>query len=282
MQTKKVTKNWIPGYVIVAAVIAALYFPIFVWLVQSWFDNPYYGHGFLVLLVSGAIFWLRRRNLKVADRSLLGGAVLGAGLVLYILTFIWGIQSLAAISFIVVVLGTVAYLSGNERAKLFAFPAAFLIFMIPMPFLTSTSYHLQNIVTRSSAAITYVLGIPTKITGNQIELSTASFTVGAPCSGISSLISLSALAAILAFLIDGPFWKRTTLFLSAFPIALMANSLRVGAILVVADRWGSEIAIDFFHGFSGILLFLVAIALLFLVVRLLRCKFRTLKELAHG
>jgi exosortase/archaeosortase family protein len=62
----------------------------------------------------------------------------------------------------------------------------------------------------------------------------------------------------------------------------MANSLRVGAILVVADRWGSEIAIDFFHGFSGILLFLVAIALLFLVVRLLRCKFRTLKELAHG
>ena len=281
MQAKKVTKNWIPGYIIVTALIAVLYLPIFVWLVQSWLHNPYYGHGFLVLLVSGSIFWLRRCNLKLEKRSLLGAAVLGAGLVLYVLAFIWRMQPLAAFSLLIVVFGIVTYLCGNERAKLFTFPILFLIFMIPMPFLTSMSYHLQTIVTHSSAAIAYLAGIPTIVTGNQIELSSAIFSIGVPCSGISSLISLSALAAILAFLVDGPFWKRTILFLSAFPIAIVANAFRVGSILIVANKWGSEVAIDFFHGFSGILLFLVAVALLFLVVRLLRCKFRTLRELAH-
>jgi exosortase/archaeosortase family protein len=101
-----------------------------------------------------------------------------------------------------------------------------------------------------------------------------------PCSGISSLISLSALAAIMAFLINGQFWKRTVLFLSAFPIAIMANSLRVGSMLIVATKLGSEVAIDFFHGLSGVLLFLVAVSLLLIVVRLLQCKFRKLRELA--
>ena len=281
MQTKKVTKNWIPGYIIVTALIAVLYLPIFVWLVQSWLNNPYYGHGFLVLLVSGSIFWLRRCNLKLEKRSLLGAAVLGVGLVLYVLAFIWRMQPLAAFSLLIVVFGIVTYLCGNERAKLFTFPILFLIFMIPVLFLTSMSYFLQTIVTHSSAAIAHLSGIPTIVTGNQIELSSASFNIGAPCSGISSLISLSALAAILAFLVDGPFWKRTILFLSAFPIAIVANIFRVGSILIVANKWGSEVAINFFHGFSGILLFLVAVALLFLVVGLLRCKFRTLRELAH-
>ena len=207
--------------------------------------------------------------------------VLGAGLILYIPAILWGLQFLAALSLLFTAYGIIAYLCGYERAKLFVFPTLFLIFMIPVPFLPSISYPLQNLVTYSSVAFAHLSGIPTVVTGNQIELSTATFIIGAPCSGISSLISLSALAAITAFVVDGSFWKRSTLFLSAIPIAILANSLRVGTMLVVADNWGSKVATDFFHGFSSILFFLVAVILLYLVLRLLRFKFRSFREIAH-
>lgn len=282
MQTRQETKRWSAGSIIATVLIAMLYLPVFIWLVQSWLDDPYYQHGFLILLASGFIFWLRRHNFKVAKPSLSGAILLGAGLALYILAFIWRMHPLAAFSFLIVVFGIITYLCGRERARLFAFPTLFLIFMIPMPFISSISYHLQTITTHSSAAIAHLFGIPAIITGNQIELPTASFTIGMPCSGMSSLISLLALAAILAFLVNGSFWKRGILFLSALPIAILANTLRVSSILQIANKWGSEAAMGFFHGFSSILFLLLAIALLVLLARLLRCKFRTLTELAHG
>jgi len=136
--------------------------------------------------------------------------------------------------------------------------------------------------THSSAGIAHWLGVPTVIAGNQIELPTASFIIGVPCSGISSLVSLLALAAIMAFLLNGSFWRRGILFLAAFPIAILANTLRIASMLLIAYRWGAETAMNFFHGFSGALLFLLAIALLILIARLLRCRTRTWTELAHG
>ncbi len=282
MRTSQGTKKWSAGSIITTVLITILYLPVFVWLVRSWLDDPYYHHGFLILLVSGFIFWLRRHNFKIARPSLSGAILLGVGLALYILASIWKIHPLAAFSFPIVVFGIITYLCGKERARLFAFPTLFLVFMIPIPFISSISYHLQTITTHSSAAIAYLFGVPVIITGNQIEIPAASFTIGMACSGMSSLISLLALAAILAFLVNGSFWKRGILFLSAFPIAILANTLRVSSILLIANKWGSEAAMDFFHGFSSILFFLLAIVLLVLLVRLLRCKFRTLTELAHG
>ena len=282
MRTKGEVRRRVTGPVVAVVLITVLYLWVFVWLVQSWLGDPYYGHGFLIPLISGFIFWLRRHNLKTARASLLGATLLGAGLAVYIFAFIWGMRSLAAFSFLIVVFGTITYLCGRERSKTFVFPTLFLIFMIPMPFISSISYHLQTITTHSSAAIARLFGIPAVITGNQIELPDASFVVGIPCSGISSLISLLALAAIMAFVVSGSSWKRGVLFLSAFPIAILANTIRVASVLLIGNKWGSEAAMGFFHGFSSILLFLLAIALLILLARLLRCKFRTLMELAHG
>jgi exosortase len=145
-----------------------------------------------------------------------------------------------------------------------------------MPFLINISYYLQIITTHSSAAIANIFGIDTAITGNQIDLANASFVIGTPCSGINSLISLSALGALLAFLVNGSFQKKVVLFLSAIPIAIIANTVRIGSMLIIADTWGFESAATFFHGISGILVFLIAVGLLIFLARILGCNFRTL------
>lgn len=270
----------LPG--IATAIVVILYLPSFIWLVQSWLHDPYYRHGFIIPVLTGFLFWLRRDNLRTDMPTMVGIIPMSTGLILYIVAFIWKMQSLSAISFIIVLTGTLVYFCGIQRTKAFIFPSIFLIFMIPMPFIFSLSTHLQSIATSSSAGIARFFGMPLTVIGNQIELPVATFAVGTPCSGISSLISLLALASVLSFLLAGLLWKRAVFLLLAIPVAVLSNTIRLASVLAVANQWGADTAMNFFHTTSGIVLFLVAIVLLIVIARLLRFRTRTWKELAHG
>lgn len=280
MQIKEKVKAGTAAPVAIAALLIILYLPVLIWLVRSWINNPYYGHGFLIPIVSGFIFWLRRHNLQVSKPSPAGVAVIAAGLTLYAISFVLGMQFWAALSFLAVSFSIIVCFCGLERAKPFAFPILFLILMIPLPFIKEISYQLQSATTHFASAVAGLCGIPVTTVGNQIELPAASFTVGLPCSGINSLVSLLALAVLLAFLVRAPYWKQGVVILSAAPIAIIANSLRVSSMLLVANAWGADAALGFFHELSSLLFFLLAVGLLIMVVVLLRCKLRTLEELS--
>jgi EpsI family protein len=75
---------------------------------------------------------------------------------------------------------------------------------------------------------------------------------------MKSLVALLALSALVAYLLSGPRWKRWALFAAGLPLALLANVLRIVCILVIATIWGAKAAEGFFHGFSGIVVFLFA------------------------
>jgi len=62
------------------------------------------------------------------------------------------------------------------------------------------------------------------------------------------------------------------LFLSAIPIAIVANIFRVVLILVIAYYWGEDVAMEFFHEASSLFLFLLAFVFLILIGRLIGCK----------
>ncbi len=260
--------------VVALAVTIIFYAPVLTWLVRCWLDDPYYHHGFLIPIISGVILWLRRARLPVGEKSAAGAIIFATGLALYGAGFFLHSPSLAAFSFLIAIWGVISYFCGVRRGRPFAFPILFLIFMIPLPFLSELSGYLQNIATHSAAAMARVAGTSTTTLGNQIILPSADFVVGEPCSGMSTLISLLALAAILVFLLDGKHYRRAILFLLAFPIAIAANALRVASILVIADRASVDLAMSLFHSFSGVILFLIALSLLILFSWLLGCKFK--------
>src|SRR5213080_1153448 len=91
------------------------------------------------------------------------------------------------------------------------------------------------------------------------------------CSGIRSLMTLVTLAVIYAYFTTpkSPDSKRLTiarsviLVLSAVPIAILTNALRVSGTGVLAHYYGTRVADGFFHTFSGWVIYIAAALLLF-------------------
>ena len=96
--------------------------------------------------------------------------------------------------------------------------------------------------------------------------------MGDPCSGLRSLISLLALGAIFTQFISGSIARKNILFLSAVPIALVSNVLRIIALLWVTYVYGERVALGFFHDLSGMLVFVIAFLGLITVTKVLKCR----------
>ena len=96
------------------------------------------------------------------------------------------------------------------------------------------------------------------------------------CSGLRSLTSLLALSAAFAFFTNHVRSKKWLLFLSAIPIAIVTNIFRLTMTAGLASKYGEKVAQGFLHGFSGLMVFLMGLLLLYLfhmiLIKLTRVK----------
>lgn len=273
---KEIRSYCVSVVLIVTLLLLLLYFRTFVWLAGAWLRDPAYSHGFLVPLISGFIVWKKRHELQgVLFSAGAGGGsgllVLAAGLLVYVVSFYWRAQFGLALSFLLVLSGLILYFGGAAAMRSLLFPVCFLVFGIPLPFLPSVTSLLQSFSARYTSLVLGMLGIPIKTVGAEIHLGEEIFVIGVPCSGMHTLITLLAAAAVLAFFLKCRFHRKALLFAAALPIALFANVSRLVALLLIADRYGSEVAMRFFHDYSSLLLFAVAFLLLAVCSRCLGC-----------
>jgi exosortase len=264
------------GFLFIIGLLSIIYSHIFVWLIDSWTYDLYYSHGFLVPLISAYIIWRKRKELRRIEKkpSMLGIMVLIMGLFLHGMGIFWSIDFASAISLIIVIVGLVLYTGGKEIFKALAFPICFLIFMVPMPLLVFEN-EMQVISASIVTQLLNAIGIKAANTGAEIYLEKSAFLVGAPCSGLRSLISLLTLSTLYAYALEGTNRMRGALLIASLPIAIISNIFRVTAILLIANSYGTEAALNFFHNFSGIVFFIIAIILLLAVGRCFgRLKFK--------
>jgi exosortase len=160
--------------------------------------------------------------------------------------------------------GISLYLFGRAITRELLFPLAFLFFMFPLPMavLDTIAMPMKLFAASAGAAIVTLLGMPLVQEGFQLHFPTTSLVIDDPCSGLRSLISLAALGALCAYFFQAPTWKRMALFIAAIPIALISNILRVTFLASLAFH-GKNAASGFYHDLSGIMVFLLALAMLF-------------------
>jgi exosortase len=257
-----------------------LYLPTWLWLGEAWWSDPYYSHGPLVLIVSLYFFWVRRG--VIANQSPLNpplsSGVGGIGLLL-ILTALavhlwatwWRAYYLSALTIPVLFLGLFLALYGTRAAKNFLFPLAFLVLMVPLPLAEKFGPMLEGWTAISATRVAQFIGVAATNDGAQVFLPNSAFTVGIPCGGLSSAIAIITLATLFAYIVQGPRLARAAIFLAAIPVALAANTLRLSLLFAIAQQWGAEIGMDYFHSWSSPVLFLSAFGLLMGLAYLLRC-----------
>jgi exosortase len=260
-------------FALIGCVLAYLYGSIFARLAAQWSHDPNFSHGFFVPAFSLYLLWDRRDILARIDRrpSWTGLWLLLAGLLCLIVGVSGAELYLSRVSIIPVLGGLVVLFLGWGMLRAAVFPWLFLLLMIPPPALifNQITFPLQIFASRAAAGLLPLLGVPVLREGNVIHLPAMALEVAEACSGIRSLMSLVTLAIMYGYVLENRRLLRVLLALAAVPIAVVANSLRIVGTGLLVQYWDPDKAEGFFHTFSGWIIFVVSILLLFAVRRVL-------------
>lgn len=249
---------------ILPAILGLVFLPAVLGLAETWSSVDYYSHGFLVPLVAAwaALHarpgWSRLERRPERRAPLLVGVALG----LYFVGLGAGVLALQGVALVGAVAATILHLGGVAWLRALAFPVAYLLFMVPVPpaWITPTIVGLQLVVTRSAVALLHLGGIPVSRDGNVILLPGGeSLFVAEACSGITSIVTLTPLAVLLAYFSLCSLPRRLALVALVVPVALVANLARVAGTVWLADSIGAARATGgAFHESAGLLAFLAS------------------------
>lgn len=235
--------------------------------------ESYYTHGPLIPPVSLLIMVLLIRHTKVPLRRdyLLGSLVLLASLSLHLIASLARVNFASGFAFIGVLAGLILLLWGRTALRRLWFPLALLAFMVPLPEVTiaQLNFRLKMFAADWGVSLANLFGIVAERSGNRVFLTgEKSMVIANVCNGLRTLISLIAFGAIYAYVCKLRGLWRLGLFAMSVPVAVVSNSVRIVALIIVADIWTVEIATGFFHDVSGLLVYAMAFLLMFGLERL--------------
>ena len=260
--------------VVLAGALAWLYAPVLAHLVRQWMHDPNYSHGFFVPAFSAFVIWTEKRRLQQLPLrpSWTGLIVLAFALIVLTAGTLGAELFLSRSSFLLAIAGLVVLGYGWNYMRALLFPWLFLLLMIPIPAIVfnQITFPLQLLASRAAAHTLPLLGVPVLREGNIIQLPAMALEVAEACSGIRSLMSLTTLAIIYGYLMEPRTSFRVLLAVASIPIAVVANSLRIIGTGLLVQYWDPDKAQGFFHTFSGWLIFVVSLILLFLLHRALQ------------
>jgi exosortase len=262
--------------VLLAASAAALlwvYWGPFVQMAGHWLNDPHYSHGFIVPIFS--LLLLRMRRPMLADAVLRpswwGLALLAAGTALRLYGAYYAISWFEQISLLPCLAG-LALLLGGWPVFRWSWPAiAFLGFMVPLPYFLETmlARQLRQVATLTSVYAIQTIGLPALAEGTDIKLNEHTLHVAPECIGLGMLLVFFALSTGFVLLSKRPWLDKLVILLSAVPIAVIANIIRITATAVLFEFSFTKAAHEVIHKWAGYIMMLVALALLWLELKLL-------------
>ena len=169
--------------------------------------------------------------------------------------------------------GAVAYsFFGGAVLRMMWFPIVYLMFMIPIPgsILDQATQPLKAIVSEAVTDVLGGFGYPVARVGVTIYVAQYQLLVEDACAGLNSLISLTAIGLFYVYVMRNSNWRYSVLLLAlVVPIAILANCVRVAALVLLTYYFGDAVAQGFLHKFAGMVTFTSALLLIFLIDALL-------------
>jgi len=192
-------------------------------LLSAW-STPEYSQGPIIPLISLYLFLreLRRdRDLPAPARPNRwpGVALILLALAIAIFGNLVHIPDVVAYAIILWVGGVMLTVMGWERGRRHWAPVLHLVFMLPLVSSELGVWFLQ------------LFGVPVYLEGNVIDLGVYKLQVAEACSGLRYLFPILSFSYLFAILYRGPMWHKAVLLLSAAPLTVLMNSIRIIVIL---------------------------------------------------
>lgn len=232
-------------------------------------------HGLFVPLIGLYYLYVNRDLLQKAQQkpAWSGMVVTLAGL----LFFTYGIYPgqndwFKDIGMVATLFGLVLLLWGWQVMKIAWFPIVFLVCALPWPglFYSLLAGPLQKLAATVAVRLLGMSGVPARQFGTKIFIEGSNhvvrtLNVAEACAGLRSLMSFIAIAGAVAFLSFRPLWQKILMVLSAIPIAIFCNTMRITVQGLfdgyVSHQWSESFA----HGFLGLAMMIPAFFLILLV-----------------
>ena len=267
--------NWGYVWLAVSTVAAAVFFSDGLDALLTAWQKPEYSHGPLIPILSALLF-LRQLKEYPPDPGPKRDRWVGVCVLLLAILFgtigkLANISDIVAYATIIWIGGIILISFGWSTGKHFWPPVLHLIYMLPLP---DTLYYkfsafLQLISSEMGVWFLTLLSVPVFLDGNIIDLGTMKLHVAEACSGLRYLFPILSFSYIFAVLYRGPMWHKAVLLISAAPITVFMNSVRIAIGGVLVQEFGVEWLEGFSHFFEGWVIFLACIVILFGLARLM-------------
>lgn len=259
-----------PDVVLFAGVLA-LAIPTMVFVAKSSWSGEQGTHGPIILATGLWLIWHRWNELKLmiqpppASRAWLPFLVMLPAYLIARITQVVEVEGYAMYGLVVAAFYAVV---GFGVLKALAFPLAYLAFAFPPPEMAiyALTLPIKIGISEGAIAILQFFGYPIGGTGVTIQIGQYQLLVAAACSGLNSIVSLSALAIFYIYLMHrDEQGKKVILLLFVVPVAIAANFLRVLILILLTYYAGEAAAQGFLHDMAGITMFLLALGLILLI-----------------
>lgn len=267
--------RWLLANPVLAAGIVAIVIPTLLYVARVSWSSDQGAHGPIVLATG---LWLLAREWQSA-RPLFKPAPGYAVALLFIpamllylaarITMIVELEGYFMLGLLVVVIYSVA---GWRALLAMWFPLFYLLFVFPPPetIISILTNPLKIALSGWATSALYEVGYPIARAGVTLQIGQYELLVADACSGLNSLISLSAISLFYVYLRHhANFRYAFVLFLMVLPVAIFANFMRIIFLVLLTYHGGESAAQGFLHDFAGMTTFVVALVTIFLIDHLL-------------
>ena len=251
---------------------------IFEWISMQW-GHENWRNNWLMLVFSVYVIFRNRKQLAETESSYsaFALAVLAGALLAHVVAYRSQLPRASAAAVVISFWSVAWAVWGWKVAKLLSFSAAYSLLCLCGSILVEVTMPLRMMASQLACILLHGVGIEAVNQGTVVYSAAGGgfqFDVADACSGLRSLIVMTALAAPYAYLSLEGAWRKITLFAMSVPLAMLANALRIFSLGVVAEWIGMKLAMTLYHDLSGYIVFFLAIGLLITTARILETDWR--------
>jgi exosortase len=236
-----------------------------------------YTHILLILPVSAALIFVDWKSPEPStgmSLSIGSGLLVAAALVIVLARFgavpLHPDEQLSVSMLALVVWWTGAFIFsfGTHAFRRAVFPLCFLLWIVPIPqFLLNPIVRvLQDGSVASAHLFLAAVGVPVAEDGTHLTIPGLTVEVARECSSIRSSLMLVVTTMVLAQMLLRSAWRKTVVIALAIPLSVAKNGLRIFVLAMLATRVDRSFLTGRLHHQGGIIYFLIALAVIFLLI----------------